>query len=982
MRKVLSIVCVLSLVLSFWVFGVNSVDASGNVSGVGFIHRVSFDHVFNSNTLHVMGDGGQQFRVLTRNVFLPQGVGALRQRVRFEGPSQVIPSSLREMYEGDTVLLASSLSLLDASTDSRLREFRAQGVFNDFIGVKNTASLWSFAREGSSPSTLLFRRELADVHNSPQFNFLNATADVVGWQVISSGLVILREVRVLSHLPPQPETPDQGMQFVSLSFRLGGNLEKSDTIRRYTATDLRDGERFTIVFERGRMGGFFPTGSLQGEVISVQGQTSLGGGSGARVLRVHRWSFFSNEANRFSVKGRVATVEGRNRGEIRYRVVTENGATVTLLFRESLLAGSYPSASLSNRNLIARGSFVDGNPFSLVVQKYVLTEGGEAPSAPTPPPVNEVTPISSVYLGTLGRLMSSDGDGLVYAFHASSGEEFLAHFLHRRLPGPLRRDWEGVNIRITASIGGKNILTVSSFEILPDTFKPPSSEVVSIVGQFAGEGDSEGQGRVVRGFISESGTEYVAIFDERVLGSKFRSVPPSTHRVQIFGVPYLRGGKAYLAVLSVRDLSDLEGDFGQVVDPSDPDATLGSLLVTVFPFQVVSQEEGTVVYRAVTPGGDRYILSFSEDILAARFPENLLLGREILIFGFFSEGAALEEPFLDVYYWRDALLPEEKDVERGVVGKPAGSSESAFEYEFTSQDGEPFTLVVPVELKESLLASSERQSLEGLHVSIYGEESFFRGSRVLIASAINILSREPLDSRSGKTVSFRGTLVRLVREHAEGKVFYAESPHGQYALLYFDKDFLQDAFPVGDRAIGRKVVVEGFSYPDGVVMVKAYSFVEVLKDLPQIPEPLFRETTNMPNLAGFSGLLSFRNTGESNLTLSTASNVFVLNASPEMRRALETHLGSTIFLRGERRPNAQPYWRAEIDVYDFSVICSSCNVLLSPQRSLPPERISPIPRQSFHTIQSPLAVPRYFAFGAGILESLFNVIIDPQPRKD
>ena len=69
MRKVLSIVCVLSLVLSFWVFGVNSVDASGNVSGVGFIHRVSFDHVFNSNTLHVMGDGGQQFRVLTRNVF-------------------------------------------------------------------------------------------------------------------------------------------------------------------------------------------------------------------------------------------------------------------------------------------------------------------------------------------------------------------------------------------------------------------------------------------------------------------------------------------------------------------------------------------------------------------------------------------------------------------------------------------------------------------------------------------------------------------------------------------------------------------------------------------------------------------------------------------------------------------------------------------------------------------------------------------------
>lgn len=762
----------------------------------------------------------------------------------------------------------------------------------------------------------------------------------------------------------KPITPDPNAYYEEKEFSLVDRIVYNDNFAEYKANEIINGypisSSYNIAFTKPTLSSNFPYNDIENTKIKAKGTVMYVEQYKRVMFVITSWSFIGEEV----LSGTIINIKEETSNYIIYTIQDNSGRNRTIRFDKETLGDKFPTDSLLNQKIHLSGdrfsSYVNVKYWTLIDTKKDNTDS------------NIIENKKIIVNGKLGKDITSVSNTKYreYEFVSFNNEKYILYFDYNKVRRFPEKDWMGISLEIEGTIDGNasnttKIINVSKFTIIDETFSDEKNIVISETGYFTkliGKTDNI----MTLEFKTDMGRVYNAVFSTSEVIDNFPLHYINDVEASVHGVVYNSNGTLYLGVLgySFKNLSN-----GNVpISKELKEQGFNGVMFMATPFLLLSEDDETISYYVVDATENRYIINFSKSVLGNKMPKNSLIGSTILINAIYKDYGDMSTNPLMVLSWSiesDRLFTTDK----GKIVRLEKETATTSTYLFKPTYGASYEIVITNELRDTILNASQLTELDGMTVSIYGRKSKYKDITKFIVSAINELPEEFVDEIQGDNQTFTGVVSQLLSKTNYGTTYQMSNPYGQFAVVYFSKDELKHNYPNEKDIINKELVVQGYTYSNGVILVQKYSFKEIAEEYPSYA-PMFDDVQYFPNLKGFTGKLGVFTIDTSRLILTTNKFSYTLVGSKEVMDKLENNLGNLVYLRGEFTSQGNPYWRGQIKVYDISVICSGCNTIIKPDAE-PVLEMKPDPmKPAIHTLQ-PSVRPKDFEYGDAIIESLY-----------
>lgn len=450
------------------------------------------------------------------------------------------------------------------------------------------------------------------------------------------------------------------------------------------------------------------------------------------------------------------------------------------------------------------------------------------------------------------------------------------------------------------------------------------------------------------------GKERIAVsFSKEILGSKYKA-DVSNKFLEMVGVVSIQEDDSPLLTLANFRESGLSNEY----EVADKGALVRKGEVTIL--QRTKRNEREDVYDVMTEQGNRFALTFSRMTLKKRFSEENLTGKTIQTT--FSYVGKLEKKGGKVLSYT-LLKKNQFDKARVTLKRVVRETDSSIVVSVKDADGKNYDVVLS---KESWNRTSVDR-LKGKTLYLEGQERTLGGKVYFDAYSLKSTPKPTFNSQDNDTVTFEGKVLKETTANGM-RAFLVKNPYGKTETLLLDEEYYG-----AKMEVGKDVIVTGYKVKGGILVTQKNDYV-LPKDGPNKSKPLYQNTQSFPNLRGYHGVLDVLTVDTSHLMLITSSDQFLLSGEENVLKKIEANLRKQVYLRGEYRESAKPYWTGELKVYDFKVVGEG-NTFVKPDMQPVLEPIGGPDKDAHETIQLPTEPPLKIHVGRGIVESKYQPIV-------
>lgn len=443
-------------------------------------------------------------------------------------------------------------------------------------------------------------------------------------------------------------------------------------------------------------------------------------------------------------------------------------------------------------------------------------------------------------------------------------------------------------------------------------------------------------------------------FSKEILGAKYKS-DVSNKFLEMVGVISIQENDSPLLTLANFRESGLSNEY----EAAEKGTLVRKGEVTIL--QRTKRNEREDVYDVMTEQGNRFALTFSRVTLKKHFSEENLTGKTIQTT--FSYKGALEKKGGKVLSY--TLLKKNQFAKARVTLKNIVSeTDSSIVVSVKDADGKRYEVVLS---KEAWNRTSVNR-LKGKTLYLEGQERTVGGKVYFDAYSLKNTPKPTFNSQDNDTVTFEGKVLKETASSNGVKAFLVKNPYGKTETLLFDEEYYGAKVEVG-----KDIVVTGYKVKGGILVTSKNDY-RLPKDGPSKRKPLYQDPKSFPNLRGYHGVLDVLTVDTSHLMLITSSDQFLLSGEESVLKKVEANLRKKVYLRGEYRESAKPYWTGELKVYDFKVLGEG-NTFVKPDMQPVLEPIGGPDKDAHETIQLPSEPPLKIHVGRGIIESKYQPIV-------
>lgn len=991
------------------IYAANNFVVGNTIQGGGIVVHSMFDMRLSKYTHYVVGSDGEMYVLVNQKDEIDLVDDLKGQWINFSGQvasttSSDLPDSIITNIDTHRLSSVSGAKEIEtfSGTLSLVKKLKSDENKTVWLGIN-----------GSESVNVTLLNNYTSYSVKKENDLTNKKIGVSGYEFTENGDIVISNVSSITALTqeeikenqeildkengnsedPKDETDkdeedeedatEVGMKEETLDLKITGNPSStSDGYVEYNVELVKDNNiktKYIAVFDKTDLKDNFPDTNLKQSVITAKVWYEKITPDGKTILYVKDWKLKGSEQEE-STKVKVVSINYSNSSayELSYVVEADNGKTNTIVFNKIRLGNDYPEDNLLGKTLLITGlpRTEDKQVLDIVTWK-VMDESstGNKEESSTPEKTTQT------FRGQLKSLVSYEvlANNIVdsvYTFEDYNGNVYLAHFNSENAKRVVTNDQEGRKLTIEADLKSLPnskypVLTVRDFEFNDDDFSYATNEAVALKGDLGSIVQNSNPDRISYKFFSElklNGTgvqrEYVAVFDKNILKDNFPLDDLTGEEMKLYGISYEIDGVHYLGVLSYVFMSEVS---------NEATSGVGFEVLDLTPTRIVSEDDEEIIYEAVGNNAKKYLIAFQESVLEDKMPNGLLIGQSITVFTQYlgtNPRDVEEDTLFIVNTW---TINEENSFlsQRGKLLNVIKESSSAYLYEFQSMNGNVYKVIIEKEIHEAALKQRDMdlENLIGQTVSLYGNLALYDGQPTFVVYGVNVLTQEFINKATADSIVFRGTVKELASKNAEGRLYYAVNQYDEHALLYFDLDLLKDKFPREEDLLNQEIVVQGFLYSDGTLLVSDFKNLFVPTGSPEIPKPLYAPAEYFPNLKGFIGMLDILSTDKTHFTLNTSSRSYVLTGTEEVIQSIEDNVGKIVYLRGELHEQDYTYWTGQINVYDIAPLLKG-NSYIKPI-SEPVDEMKPDPmKNAVHTIQLPTYNPQY-EYGDGIGPSIY-----------